>query len=174
MSVVTPDREVHHTELKTGGRYSEIMAWGLHLQRLPAGVRQQDCYLARHSPLGRFEADELGRLIEEHSRGRGREPPCRRLPEKTGRSGGATGTVDAQDVGGDPLALAMVAEEKQVALYVLPPEEAMVGDLVAVPAGASLTRQDSAGWCACRHLESSREDPDRADRGRKRGGDAPD
>ena len=60
--VSTPDREVQETVLEVGDTYDEVRR--MREGRLPAGVRDRDTYLPRHSDAGDYGADEVRRLVE--------------------------------------------------------------------------------------------------------------
>lgn len=150
VSVMTPDREVHRTSLSAGGRYAEVIPWAKHLQRLPAGYRQKDSYLAKHSALGRSEEAELTQAIVEHAAPAGERAPRRRLPLRGGAAR-AEAQADLAEVEREPgrERLALIDPPWQVALFILLEEGAGVGEVAEVLHGASTHKQGNqvvASW----------------------------
>ena len=64
--VLTPDRDLESTRLATGSVYSEIrkMTSG----KLPAGIRERETYLPKHSPNGVILHDEMRTLMSNAER----------------------------------------------------------------------------------------------------------
>lgn len=84
--VVTPDRDIEVTELAVGSTYTEVKRYDN--SRLPAGVRERDTYMPKHSYEGNIGVDEFRKLVQQGAplvdgeRGRvrvtGKSDPARR------------------------------------------------------------------------------------------------
>ena len=83
--VVTPDRDIEITVLQVGNIYTEILRYDR--SRLPAGVRERDTYLPKHSDQGSIGNEEFRRLIALGQRHAAARVERRRVSGKVSKSG---------------------------------------------------------------------------------------
>ena len=98
--VVTPDRDIETTTLRVGPVYTEILRY--EDGKLPAGVRERNTYLPKHSGQGRIDAAEFRRLVTMGERHRNANVGRRRVTGKVDARGEVSGPVQVDASGAAP------------------------------------------------------------------------
>lgn len=90
--VVTPDRDIEVTSLRAGSIYTQVLRY--EQGRLPAGVRERNTYLPKHSGGGPIEPAEFRRLVSAGEKVRDRHQ--RRLGPGGGGAGRAAAALESE------------------------------------------------------------------------------